>query len=117
MSGSRVKALRREFVANNGRAPKKAERKLEARSAMVGPDGRLTQVTSLVKDAHKAGLLVHIWTFRPENYFLAGNFKNAKGDAARNEAGSIAEMRAYITTGIDGFFTDDPALGRKAVAI
>ncbi len=83
----------------------------------LGPDGRLTQVTSLVKDAHKAGLLVHIWTFRPENYFLAGNFKNAKGDAARNEAGSIAEMRAYIATGIDGFFTDDPALGRKAVAI
>ena len=35
--------------------------------------------------------------------------------AARNEAGSIREMRAYIEAGIDGFFTDDPALGRRAV--
>jgi glycerophosphoryl diester phosphodiesterase len=82
----------------------------------LGPDGRLAHATSLVNDAHKAGLLVHVWTFRPENYFLAGNFKNGMGDAARNEAGSIAEIRTYIGAGIDGFFTDDPALGRKALA-
>ena len=30
--------------------------------------------------------------------------------------GSIAEMKRYIATGIDGFFTDDPALGRAALA-
>jgi len=24
-------------------------------------------------------------------------------------------MRAYLATGIDAFFTDDPALGRQAV--
>ncbi len=81
----------------------------------LGPDGRLTRPTALVEDAHKAGLLVHIWTFRPENYFLAADFKNANGDAARNEAGSIAEMRAYIATGVDGIFTDDPGLGRRAL--
>lgn len=78
-------------------------------------NGRLAQPTSLVADAHRVGLLVHAWTFRPENYFLATDFKDANGDAARNEAGSIAEMQAYIATGIDGFFTDDPALGRAAV--
>ena len=83
----------------------------------LGPDGRLTRATDLVEHAHKAGLLVHIWTFRPENYFLAADFKDANGDAARNEAGSIAEMRAYIATGIDGFFTDDPGLGRKALLV
>jgi len=81
----------------------------------LGPDGKLAKPTSLVADAHKAGLLVHPWTFRPENYFLAVDFKDANGEAARNEAGSIAEMRAYIATGIDGFFTDDPGLGRKAL--
>lgn len=42
MSGKRVKALRREFVTVHGRAPKKAERKLETRSAFMGPDGRMS---------------------------------------------------------------------------
>jgi glycerophosphoryl diester phosphodiesterase len=80
----------------------------------LGPDGRLGTPTSLVANAHKAGLLVQPWTFRPENHFLAKNFQSAAGDAARNEAGSIAEIRAYLAAGIDGFFTDDPALGRAA---
>jgi len=81
----------------------------------LGQDGRLGQPTSLVADAHAAGLLVHIWTFRPENYFLAADFKTGGGDAERNEAGSLAEMSRYIQTGIDGFFTDDPAIGRRAI--
>lgn len=81
----------------------------------LGPDGRLARPTALVEDAHRAGLLVQVWTFRPENHFLAADFRDGNGDAARNEAGSIAEMKAYIATGIDGFFTDDPGLGRRAV--
>jgi glycerophosphoryl diester phosphodiesterase len=82
----------------------------------LGPGGRLAAPTSLVADAHKAGLLVHVWTFRPENYFLAADFRDANGPAARNETGSIREMQTYIRTGIDGFFSDDPGLGRKALA-
>jgi Glycerophosphoryl diester phosphodiesterase len=78
-------------------------------------DGRLAPVAPLVHDAHAAGLEVHPYTFRPENHFLAADFRNEAGDAARNEAGSVAEIRAYLATGIDAFFTDDPALGRKAV--
>lgn len=81
----------------------------------LGKDGRLAEPTSLVEDAHRAGLRVEPWTFRPENRFLAADFRNGAGDNARNEAGSIAEMRRYIATGLDGFFTDDPALGRLAV--
>jgi len=50
--------------------------------------------------------------FRPENYFLAGDFRSDAGSAARNTAGSIAEICRYLTAGIDGFFADDPALGR-----
>lgn len=83
----------------------------------LGPDGRLGSPSGIVADAHKAGLLVHIWTFRPENYFLAADFRDGRGDGERNEAGSIAEMRAYIATGIDGFFSDDPGLGRRALAV
>ncbi|MBC3881587.1 glycerophosphodiester phosphodiesterase [Undibacterium sp. LX40W] len=81
----------------------------------LGKDQRLTAPTSLVTDAHQAGLLVHVWTFRPENIFLAADFRNDAGMHARNEAGSIAEMKRYIETGIDGFFSDDSALGRLAI--
>ena len=82
----------------------------------LGPDKKLAAATSLVADAHTAGLLVHVWTFRPENYFLAADFQDANGPSARNEAGSIAEMQTYIRTGIDGFFSDDPGLGKRALA-
>jgi glycerophosphoryl diester phosphodiesterase len=78
-------------------------------------DGSLDAPSSLVEDAHKVGLRVEPWTFRPENHFLAADFRNSAGDAVRNEAGSIAEIKRYIATGIDGFFTDDPALGRAAL--
>ena len=78
-------------------------------------DGSLAEPSSLVEDAHKAGLRVEPWTFRPENHFLAADFRNGAGDTARNEAGSIAEIKRYIATGLDGFFTDDPALGRAAI--
>lgn len=81
----------------------------------LGKDGRLAPVTPLVRDAHAAGLEVHPYTFRPENHFLAADFRDGAGDAARNEAGSVAEIRAYLATGIDAFFTDDPALGRRAL--
>ena len=82
----------------------------------LGPDGRLAKPTRLVADAHAAGLLVRPWTFRPENHFLAADFRDAAGDAARNPSGSLAEIRAYLAAGIDGFFTDDPAIGREAVS-
>lgn len=92
---------------------------------VIGPDTRsiipldttfhLGAPTTLVHDAHAAGLLVHPYTFRPENHFLAADFRNGAGDATRNPDGSVAEIQRYIDTGIDGFFTDDPAIGRRAV--
>jgi glycerophosphoryl diester phosphodiesterase len=62
-----------------------------------------------------AGLEVHPYTFRPENHFQAKNFWKGSDPTTFNEAGSIEEIRAYLAAGIDAFFTDDPALGRKAV--
>jgi glycerophosphoryl diester phosphodiesterase len=78
-------------------------------------DGSLGETSALVQDAHAAGLRVEPWTFRPENRFLAADFRNGAGEHARNEAGSIAEIKCYLSTGLDGFFTDDPALGRAAI--
>ena len=81
----------------------------------AGPDGRLTQGTGLIDRAHEAGMLVCAWTFRPENKFLPRDFRSGDGDNARNPEGSVAEMSRYLEAGVDAFFTDDPALGRRAV--
>ncbi len=78
---------------------------------------QLIQANSLAKNPHKAGLLMRTRTFRKENYCLAGNFRNAKGDAAHNETQAITEMRADITTGLEVFLTDGPLVARKVLAV
>jgi glycerophosphoryl diester phosphodiesterase len=77
-------------------------------------DGRLDQSTGLVGEAHAVGLEVHPWTFRPENPYLAPVFRHGDPQAP-NPAGLVAQIDAYLDAGIDAFFTDDPASGRRAV--
>jgi glycerophosphoryl diester phosphodiesterase len=36
---------------------------------------------------------------------------------ARHAAGAIAEARSFVAAGVDGFFTDEPALGRAALQV
>ncbi|MEZ5461354.1 glycerophosphodiester phosphodiesterase family protein [Dokdonella sp.] len=74
-----------------------------------------TAPTSLVRDAHAAGLAVHAWTLRPENHFLPPFLRGSDRLAERCESGAIEEMSSLIDAGVDGLFTDDPALGRLAV--
>ncbi|WP_245894986.1 phytase [Nostoc cycadae] len=64
-------------------------------------DKTLTAPTSLVNDAHDAGLLVHPYTFRNEGGFLASDYN---GDPQ-------AEFRQFINLGVDGYFTDFPGTG------
>jgi glycerophosphoryl diester phosphodiesterase len=95
-------------------------------ASVIGPNARavipvtgrgsLGTPTDLVRDAHAAGLQVMPYTFRPEQQFLPRASWKDENPAARNEAASIAEIRAHVAAGIDGFFTDDPALGRRAVS-
>jgi glycerophosphoryl diester phosphodiesterase len=69
---------------------------------------------ALIADAHKAGLKISVFTFRPENQFLPANLR--RGDAGQRwPQGMVADVRAFVAAGVDGFFTDDPALGRVAV--
>ena len=77
--------------------------------------GRFGPPTALVRDAHAAGLEVHPYTFRPENQFLPKSLWQGSDPATCNEAGAIADIRAGLAAGIDAFFTDAPAIGRKAV--
>jgi glycerophosphoryl diester phosphodiesterase len=81
----------------------------------LAADGTLGRPTALVHDAHAAKLELHPYTFRPENFFQAKNFWKGNDPKTFNEEGSIAEIRAYLDAGVDAFFTDDPAIGRKAV--
>jgi glycerophosphoryl diester phosphodiesterase len=80
-------------------------------AAGIGPDKRLIvpvnsagvlgTPTTLVTDAHKAGLLVHPYTFRSEANFLAAGYN---GDPKK-------EYEQFINLGVDAFFTDFPGTG------
>lgn len=80
-------------------------------------NGQWLQPTNLIQNAHDAGLFVHSYTCRPENIFLPRQLRNQEGDNSRNIQGSIAEIRRYLELGLDGFFTDDPAVGRLAIEV
>lgn len=76
--------------------------------------GKLGSPTSFVTDAHKAGLAVHPWTFRRENYFLPLDNKNGLLPARHGDL--VGEIRSFLAVGIDGFFTDNTPEGVKAVS-
>ncbi len=69
--------------------------------------GQLGEPTGLVEAAHKAGLVVHPWTFRRENHFLPTDFKS--GIDPREPGDLAGEIRAYVAAGVDGLFSDNPA--------
>jgi glycerophosphoryl diester phosphodiesterase len=65
--------------------------------------------TTLVADAHAAGLRVHVWTFRAENFFLPAGLKSSDDPKAHGDVDTA--IRRQLATGIDGFFTDFPLIG------
>lgn len=68
-------------------------------------DPATMQPTSLVADAHAAGLKVHPWTLRKENGFLPPALRAEGSDAAEGQYKTL--WNAAIATGADGFFTDN----------
>ncbi|MEU0877692.1 glycerophosphodiester phosphodiesterase [Lentzea sp. NPDC005914] len=68
--------------------------------------GFLKQPTTLVKDAHTVGLIVHSWTFRNENSFLPADFRSSADPAAYGRA--FEEYDLFYKTGLDGVFADNP---------
>ena len=77
------------------------------------PYGTLGEPTSVIRDAHRAGLTVVGWTFRRENSFLPAEFRSSDDPAAPGNL--VGEIRTFLRAGMDQFFTDNPDLGVKAV--
>ncbi len=82
----------------------------------IGPDVRMLvdaggKPAELVADAHAAGLKVHGWTVRKENAFLPPPLRVGTDEAATGNYAAAWSMLA--ATGVDGLFTDDPALAVK----
>ena len=72
-------------------------------------DGTLAQPTTLVAEAHAAGLQVHPYTFRAENTFLPVDYRVGTDATAYGRA--IDEQVRFLQTGIDGLFTDQCDIG------
>ncbi|PSN10059.1 hypothetical protein C7293_29455 [filamentous cyanobacterium CCT1] len=69
--------------------------------AVNDADKTTTAPSTLIPDAHAAGLLVHAYTFRNEDRFLAADYNG----------NPELEYRQFINLGVDGYFTDFPGTG------
>ncbi|WP_305784194.1 glycerophosphodiester phosphodiesterase [Symbioplanes lichenis] len=75
----------------------------------------LGEPTSLVRDAHAAGIKVMPYTFRAENQFLPADYRVGTDPTAYGRA--IDEQVTFLRTGLDGLFTDQADIGVLARGI
>jgi len=71
--------------------------------------------TTLIRDAHRVGLVLHPFTFRPENNFLAADFRVGKPTSPeflRARGDQPAQLALYFELGVDGLFADNPDTAR-----
>jgi glycerophosphoryl diester phosphodiesterase len=78
-------------------------------------DDTLGKPTSLVHDAHAAGLKVIPYTFRAENQFLPADYRVGTDPNAYGRA--IDEQITFLEAGLDGLFTDQADIGVLARAL
>ena len=79
-----------------------------------GALGKSKAPTHFIADAHTAGLKVHPWTFRRENYFLPLEYR--KGINPRGLGDLKGEIQRFAELGVDGIFTDNSPEAVSALA-
>jgi len=77
-------------------------------------DGSLDEPSTLVRDAHAQGLILHPYTMRNENTFLPLEFRRGSDPNAYGDA--FGAFHAYLATGIDGLFSDNADTALLAAA-
>jgi glycerophosphoryl diester phosphodiesterase len=75
-------------------------------------DGRAEAPSSLIADAHAAGLKVAVWTLRAENAFLPLQYQ--RGAAPADHGDLNAYLKALYALGVDVVFSDFPAAAVSA---
>ncbi|MGQ0483187.1 MAG: glycerophosphodiester phosphodiesterase family protein [Pseudonocardia sp.] len=78
------------------------------------PAGNPGSPTALVTDAHRAGLLVHPFTFRNEGQYLPADLRVTPTPTDYGRA--IEEDLRFLRLGVDGLFTDNPDTAVEARA-
>lgn len=78
---------------------------VKERIVRLGESGQRLERTSLVDDAHGAGLAVHAYTFRDDALPLLAE---PRGGTAEEHGDAGAEYELFCTLGVDGVFTDHP---------
>ncbi|MGW5618298.1 glycerophosphodiester phosphodiesterase family protein [Streptomyces sp. NPDC003877] len=86
--------------------------RIAAHADWIGPDKSSVAGTSLVADAHAAGLRIGPYTFRAENQFLPERFR--RGSGANDFGDAFAEYALYYDLGVDAVVTDFPDLAVAA---
>ncbi|SDO42491.1 glycerophosphoryl diester phosphodiesterase [Streptomyces sp. cf386] len=82
--------------------------RIAAYAGWIGPDKSSLVGTSLLADAHAAGLRVGPYTFRAENQFLPAELR--RGSGANDFGDAFAEYALYFGMGVDAVVTDFPDL-------
>ncbi|GAA0933393.1 glycerophosphodiester phosphodiesterase [Nonomuraea longicatena] len=72
----------------------------------LNSDGTWGAPTSLVSDAHRAGLKIGVYTFRSENQYLPAQLR--RGTVTTEHGDALTEYRAHLDLGVDAFVTDYP---------